>query len=847
MEESRHWKTISPQPERALELSQALSISPITAQLLINRGVSDAQEGRSFLHGTLADLHSPLLLHGMREATALIFKALSSGASIRIFGDYDVDGVTSTVMLLQFLGSLSSSSPMDYYIPHRIDEGYGLSRKGIEKAGEDGVGLIITVDCGVSDSEEIALAKSLGIEVIVTDHHQVPVSLPCADVIINPRRRECSYPFKDLAGVGVTFKLVHALAQEANVPCPDDFLQLVALGTVADAVPLLGENRILVREGIRRMSRMPLPAIGALLSGRGKKPQSIGIRDLNFLVIPALNAAGRMGDVDVALLALLAADSARAQECVQELQELNRSRKKIEEAMRKEIQKELDENGHNLEEHPCLVMASDRWHPGVLGITASRIAEKVAKPVFLIALKDGVGRGSARSWGGSDIFKMMSRLSDILLHYGGHEGAGGFGIEERHIQEFQRRLGEPALRPEEGTGQGQGAICEGEIGLHEATAQLVTEIAQMAPFGEGNSAPLFVLRGVKIQDCELVGGRAHLRAQISCGEHSMKGIAFKKGDMKSLLHGDLLYDILGTPEIDDYHGSATLVMKIAGIGYPDRNSELVMKAPEKVIHSHPPSRAEDRLPVIIDSRNVGNRLRYIREVGSRVSRAVVVLRKGSQHREMLTLLEKAGLSVAASMPSLNESRSERLLITYPHLLSQISSADDILFMTPPPSIIHFSLPLYGDTKRIHLLFNSIDIEEEENLQRLYEPTVRKMVKIQRAMNALRERGIVVGSPAGIARILDDPTIKEITVQFAFRIFDELKFLKRLGAGYELLQSPCLTAVDLQVSGFFISLRESRGSFARLRELYRTSPDRLRSDILSMIGKSAAPQKTALIC
>jgi single-stranded-DNA-specific exonuclease RecJ len=843
MEESRHWKIIPPRPEQARELSRALSISPVTAQLLINRGIGDAKGGKMYLRGTLADLHDPLLLDGLQEAVNRVLRALREGTKIRIFGDYDVDGVTSTVMLLTCIERLGGKS-VDYYIPHRIEEGYGLSRKGIEHAAEEGVGLIITVDCGVGDADEIALAKDLGMEIIVTDHHQVPRVRPRADVLVNPWKSECPYPFKDLAGVGVTFKLVQALLQEAKAPCPDDFLQLAALGTVADSVPLVGENRILLKEGMQRMSARPLPAIAALISERSSRARSLDVRELNFSIIPALNAAGRMGDVDVALDALRAEDPVSAAALVKKLLELNRSRKKIEETIRKEIMRELDENETG--PYPYVVMAREGWHPGVLGITASRIAEKVKKPVFLIALKEGVGRGSARSWGGVNLFELMGHHSDLLLHYGGHEGAGGFGIEERHIPEFSRRLKEEAPREGRKGAPGHDPACDMEIDLHDVTLQLVKEIAECAPFGEGNALPMFLFKGMKIEDCELVGAKAHLRVQLSRGPHSMKGIAFKKGEVKALLEGDLLYDILGSPERDEYNGSAAPVIKIAEIGYPDRNSELVIKAPHRIILPGHES-GHQTLPVIIDSRNVGNRLRYISEVGSHARSAVVVLRKESQQMEVRELLRQKGLDVMTATPSGEGIPPRGLIVTYPHLLSKISSADDIIFLSPPPSIQHFALPLYRRTGRIHFLFTVIDIDDEECLQRLFEPEPGKMAKIQKVMDALRRKGIAASSPAGIARILKDPSIKEITVQFAFRIFDELNLLRRLGAGYELIQTPCLKGEDLVRSDFFTTLKDSRESFARLTELYRANADGLRSEILSMIGKIEARNKPALIC
>jgi len=844
------WILQKPDQDGAKALAGTLAITPVLAQLLINRGLREPGEAGSFLRGTREHLHDPLLLAGMEKALQLIRHAIDRGWSIRVFGDYDADGVTSTVVLLSTLRRAGARA--DYYIPHRIEEGYGLSFTSIEKASREGIGLIITVDCGVSDLEPIALAGKLGMTVVVTDHHQVPEELPAADAIINPRQRGCPYPFKSLAGVGVAFKLVQALHASLGLPFPADYFDLVALGTIADVVPLTGENRIFVKEGLPLLRKGMRPGIAALRDRVTRRPLAASVKDISFNIIPPLNAAGRMERAALAVELLLCQGEEEAAGRAVELEELNRERQRVEERIRKEALMAIEKKpGEHLEGH-VVVIAREGWNAGVLGISAARIAARLGKPVFLIALRDGKGRGSARSAAAVDIFELMKGASDLFLNYGGHAGAGGFDIREENIPLLKQRLEEQLALPAHTR---DSAICrevDMEIPLDAVTPRLVEEIQSLEPHGEGNPEPLFMLRGITLRDLQTVGGEAHLKLKLAHQSFSLEGIAFNQGALKNtLLHEDLLYDVVMVPEFDTYRGGDRLNGRVLDIHYPDMNSSLLVSAPHQFFSPGEGGYLEignDPVPMIINSRNIRNRIQYLKGLAAHTCSAVILARTMEELKKVASSLEREGIEAAIVTPNGERPdpgglREKGLILSFPRSVADLGEREDVLFLSPPPSIEHFAIPWYRPVKRIHFLFNHHHLEREERLQSVMELTPEKLDIIIKAMGPVSGEGFFGGDPEKIVRTAQHDQIKKITVELAFRLLKELS-LPGEAAGRGGWTVPHLARERLECSRLFTMLREERASFTRFRLLYTLSFEGLKKEILAAI--SGAPAGTCTL-
>jgi len=439
-------------------LVDALDVSPIVARMLVLRGVGTVDEARQFLRPELSSLHEPALLPDMDKAVARIRQAVADGEKVLIYGDYDADGVTAMALLQRFFRLLGAEPRL--YIPHRVDEGYGLHREAVEAAAADGVTLIITVDCGVSAVEEVERASELGVDVVVTDHHEPGRRVPRACAVVNPKLTGCLYPYRELAGVGVAFKLAWALAQSYSqgTRVTEEFRQflldamgLVALGTVADVVPLTGENRVLATYGLHALRHSTSPGIMALVRQAGATGRALKPRDVSFRLGPRLNAAGRLGAADVCVELLTSDDLERAAAIARELEDTNKERRRIQSEILGEALERLAALD-GLDERRSIVLADPDWHAGVLGIVASRIAEDYHRPTLLLSIDGEVARGSARSVPGVNLFEAIEACEEVLLAYGGHSGAAGVKLElaaldafcERFEREVRRQAGDAA-------------------------------------------------------------------------------------------------------------------------------------------------------------------------------------------------------------------------------------------------------------------------------------------------------------------------------------------------------------------------------------------------------------------
>ena len=494
----------APQARAAME---AAGVPPLAALTLCARGLDTPEKASAFLDAGRGQLLDPFLMKDMDRAAARVRRALAAGEHIAVYGDYDVDGITSTCLLTDFLRR--EGGTVIPYIPDRMEEGYGLNREAVAALRGQGVGLIVTVDCGITAVEEAACAASLGVELVITDHHECKAALPAAAAVVDPRRADCPYPFKCLAGVGVALKLVLALGGPAR---RDELLEryadLAAIGTVADVMSLTGENRTIVRLGLEALRRTGRPGLRALLHEAGLDERPLTATAIGYTLAPRINASGRMGCASLAGELLLTDDPARGEELSRALCDLNRERQAIE----AEIYTECQAMAEARPQRHALVLAGEQWHQGVVGIVASRLAEKYSCPAFMICLQDGKGKGSCRSFAGFNLFAALERCAPLLEGFGGHALAAGFTIREENIPAFAAAMNDYVCACTGGEEMVSALDIDGElddVGL--LTLGGAEGLGLLEPYGAGNPKPVFSLSGCLVSAVNEVGGGRHLK------------------------------------------------------------------------------------------------------------------------------------------------------------------------------------------------------------------------------------------------------------------------------------------------------------------------------------------------
>lgn len=557
---NRRWLVNRTNQEFLEYLSRKASISVAFAQILINRGIKEADSIKAFLYPSLEDLHDPYLMPEMETAVQRIKIALHRGETVFVLGDYDADGITSVALLVSALRRLGLKTY--YYIPNRITEGYGVSLKGIQRAQDCGAGLIITADCGISSLEEILMAASLGMDVIITDHHEPPERLPTAISILNPKRTDSTYPFKDLAGVGVAYKLVQAIFQTSDTK---EYLDLVAIGTIADSVPLTGENRILVSYGLKELNsgacRSGIQAIKEV-AGIDTKELRSGL--LSYTIIPRINAAGRLGDANEVVEVFLTQDEGKIKRIANFLEEQNRSRQRIEEEVYKSALDMIGDTGAE----KAIVLSSPSWHPGVIGIVASRLVEEFYRPTFLFSIKDSLAKGSARSIPPFHIYKGIAECKELLLGFGGHSQAAGLKLLVEKLPAFRRQITLIVERDLTETDMTPILKIDAGIELFEVNFNLVKEINMLEPFGNSNEEPLLGAKGVEVVEPRVVGNN-HLKMRLKQRNLSIDTIGFDMGnffsELKTPNSEPLFVDAVFTPCINEWNGAKVLQLNLKAL------------------------------------------------------------------------------------------------------------------------------------------------------------------------------------------------------------------------------------------------------------------------------------------
>ncbi len=548
--------------ETIYEFSRQLNVPPIIAKILITRGIDTFEKAKLFFKGNLDDLHDPFLMEDMGKAVERIVDAIRNKEKILIYGDYDVDGITAVAVLYLLLNDLYAE--VSYYIPNRVNEGYGISKVGIDEAVKRGVTLIISVDCGITAIEEVEYARTQGIDVIISDHHEQSLKLPNAYAVLDPKCERSKYPFQELAGVGVAYKLGQALVQYLDLE-PEymtKYLDLVAIGSTADIVPLIDENRIFVREGLRLINQTDKPGLQALLSVSGLADKPIGTGQIVFILAPRLNAVGRLSDASYAVKLLTTRNPRVAWEIANMLESENRARKNIDEDTFKQAQMIVD-NQHDLTEDFGLVLAKEGWHPGVIGIVASRVVEKYYRPTVMISIDTNIGKGSARSINGFDIYEAIHQCEDLLIGYGGHKYAAGLTIEKDKIEEFRERfnkiaktnLDDDLLQPK--------LRIDGYLKLSEVTPRLVQLLKLFAPFGPQNTRPIFQSDHLQVVGTPSIVGKNHLKFRVRQDGIVFDAIGFNLGDLIYRIEpGSQNLDMAYVIEENTYMGRTTLQLRV---------------------------------------------------------------------------------------------------------------------------------------------------------------------------------------------------------------------------------------------------------------------------------------------
>jgi single-stranded-DNA-specific exonuclease len=558
------WQIFKPDKDIIQTLSSELGISLLVAQALINRGIKDIKSAEVFLNPRLRHLKDPMEIPNILTAAKRVLLAKERKEKVLVFGDYDVDGVTGTAIMLHTLNFLRIEA--SYYIPHRYGEGYGLSIESVKKIAELGVKLIITVDCGIASVAEVEVANSLGMDVIITDHHNLPKDLPRAHSIVNPKMISKDHPSKHLSGAGVAFKFVWALLRIAEIKESaflTSLLDLVALGTISDVVPLTAENRIFASVGLGLINERKRLGI-KFLAQAASLENKIAVSHIYYTLAPRINAAGRLEHASKSLELLLTQDPLQAKSLAEELSRINTRRQGIGSDIKEQVFGLLDDN--YVLKNSVIVLSGNDWHPGVVGIVASQVADQFYRPAILIGINDGVGRGSARSVEGVNIFALLDSCRDLFTDFGGHEGAAGFEIDPKNIAELQLRLEKRAGEVLKEQDLIPKIIIDAELNPSRITLGQVRELDIFDPYGEGNPRPVFMSRKLGIYEMRKVGAKGkHLKIKFMNERVSIDAIGFNLGDLADRLSYNNVYDIAYKLEANEWNGFETAQLNLVDI------------------------------------------------------------------------------------------------------------------------------------------------------------------------------------------------------------------------------------------------------------------------------------------
>ena len=588
----KQWKIANPSPEGRAQLERA-GIPSLLACVLSARGVTEPEQAWKLLTPGEEPLLDPMLLKDMDRAVLRVTRALKRGETIAVYGDYDVDGITATCLLTDCLTRLGGR--VRSYIPDRLEEGYGLNQEAVLHLARQGVTLIITVDCGITAAREVEFARELGIDVVITDHHECKQAIPEAAAVVDPHRPDCPYPFKGLAGVGVALKLAMAAAGPDRAGLVfREYADLAAVGTVADVMPMTGENRTIVQTGLAALAHPRRVGLAQLMEEAGLGDKPVTSVSIGYTLAPRINAAGRMGQADLAAELLLTRDPGRAAALAQELCALNRERQTIECEIFQECVQLLERRPQS----GVILLADEHWHQGVVGIVASRLTEKYSCPVFMVCLDQGMGKGSCRSWGGVNLFHLLTQCQDLLEGFGGHAMAAGFTVREENIPALECRLRQLVLEEQAGEELPSLLDIDAAVLPQELTVEAVEALDALEPCGAGNPRPVLVLTGAHVISAAQVGRGRHLKLRLEGRGVPLDAIFFSVDGSELGLTPGCRVDVAFYPQINDFRGVRSVQLQVVDLRHAMTRAQLEQSIYEKYRRGEPlsPQEAQSLLP-----------------------------------------------------------------------------------------------------------------------------------------------------------------------------------------------------------------------------------------------------------
>ena len=558
---NKKWQIYETDDEKVRELKEKYKINSLLAAILVNRGITDEEKIRKFLEPTRQDFYNPYLMKDMEIAVNRIINAIKSQEKVIIYGDYDVDGITSITVLKKFLKDVGLE--VSYYIPNRLDEGYGLNKNAVEKIVNEGYTLMITVDCGISGIDEIDYANSLGLEVIVTDHHEPGESLPKALAVIDNKRKDSTYPFRELAGVGVSFKLCQAIGMKLELKEATylKYLDIVCIGTISDIVPLVDENRVITKLGLLLVKQTKNLGLKSIIDSSGYT--KINSSTISFGVAPRVNACGRMGKAEEALELLLSTDIYKVNELTKKLNEHNRKRQEIEKFIYESAIEKIEKN--HLNENRTIIVGGEGWHHGVIGIVSSKITEMYFKPSILLSFEEnGIGKGSGRSIPGFDLHDSLMKCQNTLEKFGGHSMAVGVTIKKENLEEFSKEF-EKVAADEKIEEIPQVLNIDANVDLNLIDKEMIDSLKELEPFGEANKMPIFAFKNLRIDSIRALSEGKHLKLTLKEDNRIINAIGFNMGTLaEEYKIGDKI-DVAGVLEINTFNGVDNLQINIKDV------------------------------------------------------------------------------------------------------------------------------------------------------------------------------------------------------------------------------------------------------------------------------------------
>ena len=557
---NKKWQIYQVENQKVEELQTKHNINKLLAIILVNRGIIDENQIEKFLKPKRSDFYNPYEMPDMETAVKRIVKAIENKEKTIIYGDYDVDGITSVTVLKSFLEERGLE--VAEYIPNRLEEGYGLNKNAVEEISKQGYTLMITVDCGISAIEEIKYANQLGIETIITDHHEPGNELPKAIAVVDAKRKDNKYPFRNLAGVGVVFKLIQAIGMELELDEKEylKYLDIVCIGTISDIVPLIDENRVIVKLGLKLVEQTKNLGLRAILQVSGYN--KIDSSTISFGVAPRINACGRMGHQEEALKLFLSKELNEVNELTQKLNEYNRLRQETEKSIYTDAVEQIEKNG--LAKNDTIVIMGKNWHHGVIGIVSSKITELYFKPSILLCEEDECGKGSGRSIPGFDLYEALSQCNDQIDRFGGHSMAVGISVKKDKFEEFKQKL-EQIAREKNIEEIVPILKIDAQISLDEISKDMVESLKELEPFGEENKTPLFVFKNLKIDSIRALSEGKHLKLTLKDNKNIVNAIGFNLGELSNEYRIGDKVDVVGNLEINSFNGVDNIQINIKDI------------------------------------------------------------------------------------------------------------------------------------------------------------------------------------------------------------------------------------------------------------------------------------------